>query len=151
LEITVSARPQPQSPFKPYLRYFLVDGEDPLERLMTMPAEEFDNLPYGAVLLDVDARIVKYNRTEGEITNRDWRVMKGRQFFTELAVCGVGPHFHGRFKQACLSTTYDEIFPYVFHYQMPETSMLVRIVLDPTSDGTYKGVWVLVRRMMPEP
>jgi photoactive yellow protein len=135
---------------RPYLRYFTVNGSDPIDQLATMHGQEFDALPYGAVLLDSEAKILRYNKTEGEITGRDWRVMNGRSFFTELAVCGVGPHFHGRFKQACLSAAYDEIFPYVFHYQMPETCMLVRMALDPTSDPAKKRIWVLVRRMMPE-
>ncbi len=135
---------------RPYMRYFAINDTDPLHKLSKMGAEEFDTLPYGAILLDSEAKILKYNKTEGEITGRDWRVMNGRSFFTELAVCGVGPHFHGRFKQACLSASYDEIFPYVFHYQMPETCMLVRMALDPTADRLKKRVWVLVRRMMPE-
>jgi photoactive yellow protein len=134
----------------PYLRYFLVDGQDPLPRLATMPDSEFDTLPYGAVLLNSEAKIVRYNKVEGEITNRDPKAVLGRQFFIELAVCGVGPLFHGRFKQAALAAKYDEIFPYVFHYQMPETAMMVRMATDPTA-SRERRVWVLVRRMMPAP
>lgn len=145
---TISARSKSGLP--PFIRYFAVDGEDPLDRLYKMPDEEFNSLPYGAILLDTNATIIKYNRTEGEITGRDYKAVLGRQFFTELAVCGVGPHFHGRFKQACLSAQYDLVFPYVFHYQMPETSMLVRMAIEPRSTGTKKAIWVLVRRMMPD-
>ena len=36
-----------------------------------MPQAEFDDLPMGAVLLNDKAKIIKYNRTEGELTNRD--------------------------------------------------------------------------------
>jgi photoactive yellow protein len=135
---------------RPYLRYFTVEGQDPIHKLATLPEKDFNALPYGAVLLDSEGKILKYNKTEGDITGRDWRVMNGRVFFTELAVCGVGPHFHGRFKQACLAAEYDEIFPYVFHYQMPETSMLVRVAIDPQSANSKKKIWILVRRMMPE-
>jgi photoactive yellow protein len=136
-----------------FIKYFHVHGEDPLNRMHTMKDDEFDTLPYGAVLLNSDAVIMRYNKTEGDITGRNYKAVLGKKFFLELATCGVGPLFHGRFKQAMLASHYDEIFPYVFHYQMPETSMLVRMTLAPVMPkefGNGVGVWVFVRRMMPQ-
>jgi photoactive yellow protein len=136
-----------------YIKYFHVHGEDPIGRMHEMKDDEFDELPYGAVLLNTDATIMRYNKTEGEITGRNHKAVIGKKFFLELATCGVGPLFHGRFKQSMLASRYDEIFPYVFHYQMPETSMLVRMVLAPVMPKQYGGgvgVWVFVRRMMPQ-
>lgn len=135
---------------RPYLRYFIHNGHDPSGFVDRMNDEQLDALPYGALLLSHEAKIIRYNRTEAEITGRSQQAVIGRNFFLELAVCGVGPHFQGRFKNALLSNQFDEIFPYVFHYQMPETVMLVRITLGPIITGN-RCVWVFVRRMMPQP
>jgi photoactive yellow protein len=133
---------------RPYFRYFMIQGQDPAQYVDRVSDEELDELPYGAILLSHEARIMRYNKAEAEMTGRDQYGVKGRNFFIELAVCGLGPHFQGRYKQALLSAQYDEVFPYVFHYQMPETVMLVRITSGPVIQG-YRTVWVFVRRMMP--
>ena len=135
---------------RPYLRYFIVKNQDPSTTVNRMSDEQLDGLPYGAVLLSSDAEILRYNRTEAEITGRSQRAVIGRNFFLELAVCGVGPQFQGRYKKALLANEYDEIFPYVFHHQMPETMMLVRMTSGPMVSGK-RCVWVFVRRMMPKP
>jgi photoactive yellow protein len=146
--------PQVQPPShdgaRPYLRYFLVQGQDPAGVVDRLQDDQLDELPYGAILLSNEARILRYNRAEAEMTGRDQFGVMGRNFFIELAVCGLGPHFQGRYKQALLAAQYDEIFPYVFHYQMPETVMLVRITSGPIVNG-LRTVWVFVRRMMPQP
>jgi photoactive yellow protein len=144
------ALPQPvmQVGVRPYLRYFQIQRQDPAQMVDRITDEQLDGLPYGAILLSNEAKILRYNRAEAEMTGRDQFGVKGRNFFIELAVCGLGPHFQGRYKQALLAAQYDEIFPYVFHYQMPETVMLVRITSGPVINGT-RTVWVFVRRMMP--
>jgi photoactive yellow protein len=135
---------------KPYLRYFLVEGTDPFANVDRMSDAQLDTLPFGAILVGSDGLILRYNRTEAEITGRDQRSVLGRNFFLELAVCGVGPLFQGRYKQALLASQFDEIFPYVFHYQMPETVMLVRVTTGPMLKSG-RSVWIFVRRMMPSP
>jgi hypothetical protein len=42
---------------------------------------------------------------------------------------------------------YDEIFPYVFYHEMPETAMLVRMTLSRVIGE--RSMWVMVRRIMP--
>ncbi len=108
----------------------------------------FDDLPIGAVLLDGKANIIKYNRTEGELTNRDPNQVLGLNFFLSLAVCGVTEHFQGRFKTAIKAMSYDQIFPFVFFHEMPETPMMVRMTKSHVVNGV-PHVWILVRRMMP--
>jgi photoactive yellow protein len=131
-----------------YRAFFRVDGHDVLDTIDGLDAPAFDGLPIGAVLLDQRARIVRYNRTEGELTNRDPASVLGLSFFLDLAVCGVSQHFQGRFKEAVKALSYDTIFPYVFFHQMPETMMLVRMA-KPRVAMASPHVWVLVRRVMP--
>jgi hypothetical protein len=72
----------------------------------------------------------------------------GAGFFLELAVCGMSEQFQGRFKGALKAMSFDQIFPFVFFHEMPETPMMVRIT-KPRVPLASPHVWVLVRRMMP--
>ena len=64
-----------------YQQFFHIAGRDVMETLDRMPQAEFDDIPIGAVLLNDKAKIIKYNRTEGELTNRDPRQVMGAGFF----------------------------------------------------------------------
>jgi photoactive yellow protein len=134
--------------FKKYQEFFHVDGKDVMDTLDRLPPAQFDDLPIGAVLLNEKARIIRYNRTEGELTNRDPKRVMGAGFFLELAVCGVSEQFQGRFKSALRAMSYDQIFPFVFFHEMPETPMMVRMT-KPRVQMESPHVWVLVRRIMP--
>lgn len=127
---------------------FHVDGIDVMDTIDKLDAPTFDNLPFGAVLLNDKAKIIKYNRTEGELTNRDPSQVIGANFFLSLAVCGVSDQFQGRYKAAVKAMNYDQIFPYVFFHEMPETPMMVRMT-KPRVTATEPHVWILVRRIMP--
>jgi photoactive yellow protein len=138
----------PSELLEKYQNFFNVEGRDVMETIDKMVPADFDDLPIGAVLLNDKAKIVKYNRTEGELTNRDPNQVLGAGFFLELAVCGMSEHFQGRFKSALKAMSYDQIFPFVFFHEMPETPMIVRIT-KPRVPMATPHVWVLVRRVMP--
>lgn len=137
----------PSELLEKYKNLFQVDGHDVMDTIDKLAKPEFDDLPIGAVLLNDKARIVKYNRTEGELTNRDPSQVIGMNFFLSLAVCGVSEQFQGRFKSAVRAMSYDQIFPYVFFHEMPETPMMVRIT-KPRVPTSVPHVWILVRRIM---
>lgn len=138
----------PNEILEKYQQFFYVGGVDVMQTLDALTPPEFDDLPIGAVLLNDKARVVKYNKTEGELTNRDHRQVLGSGFFLELAVCGMSEQFQGRFKAALRAMSYDQIFPFVFFSGMPETPMMVRIT-KPRVKMPAPHVWVLVRRIMP--
>jgi photoactive yellow protein len=131
-----------------YQQFFQVSGQDVMDTIDRLPPAAFDDLPLGAVLLNDKAKIVRYNRTEGELTNRDPRQVIGAGFFLELAVCGVSEQFQGRYKSALKAMSFDQIFPFVFFHEMPETPMMVRMT-KPRIAMASPHVWILVRRMMP--
>jgi photoactive yellow protein len=130
-----------------YQRFFQIQGHDAPQVLDMLSESQLDQVPFGAIKLDKDAKILRYNRVEGEITGRDPRAVMGRNFFLDLAACGVGPLFWGRFKQGIMKPSYDEIFPYVFYHEMPETAMLVRMTQSRVIGE--RSMWVMVRRIMP--
>ena len=131
-----------------YKNLFQIDGIDVMDNIDKLNKTSFDDLPIGAVLLNDKAKIVKYNRTEGELTNRDPSQVIGMNFFLSLAVCGVSEQFQGRYKAALKAMNYDQIFPFVFFHEMPETPMLVRMT-KPRVVTSEPHVWILVRRLMP--
>ena len=137
----------PSELLQTYKNFFQINGVDVADTLDKLTKPAFDNLPIGAVLLDSRAQIIKYNRTEGELTNRDPNQVIGMNFFLSLAVCGVSDQFQGRFKAAVKAMSYDQIFPYVFFHEMPETPMMVRIT-KPRVVTPEPYVWILVRRIM---
>lgn len=131
-----------------YQQFFNVAGRDVMETIDGLSSAQLDDLPIGAILLNDKAKIVKYNRTEGELTNRDPKQVIGAGFFLELAVCGMSEQFQGRFKGALKAMSFDQMFPFVFFHEMPETPMMVRMCKPRVAMGS-PHVWVLVRRMMP--
>jgi photoactive yellow protein len=129
-------------------KLFHCDGRDVADIVDDLDGPQFDQLPMGAILLDSKARILRYNLTEGELTNRSPSAVISANFFLDLAVCGVSDQFQGRFKEAARALEYDQVFPYVFHHKMPESSMLVRMT-KPRKASKEGAVWVFVRRIMP--
>jgi photoactive yellow protein len=130
-----------------YQRFFQIQGQDAAQYLDMMTDAQLDQVPFGLIKLDPNAKIMRYNRVEGEITGRDPKYVIGRNFFLDLAACGVGPMFWGRFKQGIMKPSYDEIFPYVYYHEMPETAMLVRMTLSRVVGE--RAMWVMARRIMP--
>ena len=49
-----------------------------LESIGRMNEQELDGLPFGAIRLDKDGKILSYNTAEGKITGRDPKVWSGR-------------------------------------------------------------------------
>lgn len=137
----------PSELLEKYKNLFQVEGVDVMNTLDKLAKPAFDDLPIGAVLLNDKAKIIKYNRTEGELTNRDPNQVIGMNFFMSLAVCGVSEQFQGRFKSALKAMNYDQIFPFVFFHEMPETPMMVRMT-KPRVATAEPQVWILVRRIM---
>ena len=108
-----------------------------------MTAEEIDNLPFGAIQLDAQGRILFYNIAEGDITGRNPRDMVGKNFFQDVAPCTNTPAFHGKFAAGVASGDLNARFEYVFDYNMRPTKVWVHMKKAITGD-TY---WVLVKRL----
>src|ERR1700729_3121179 len=65
----------------------------------TLPEEEFNSLPFGAIQLDEEGRILRYNAFESKLSGIARDKALGKHFFTELAPCTDVKEFHGRFKE----------------------------------------------------
>jgi len=103
--------------------------------------EEFDQLPFGAIQLDEEGRILRYNGYESELSGIHKQNAIGKHFFRELAPCTDVREFHGRFKEGVARKQLYEKFSYHFAFRRNPTDVTVTLFY---SDIT-KSVWVFVR------
>ena len=74
-------------------------GSNDIEnKLASMNKDQFDDVAFGAIQLDENGTIIKYNAAEGDITGRDPEAVVGKNFFTDVAPCTNSKEFKGKFK-----------------------------------------------------
>lgn len=112
-----------------------------LESIDRMSEQELDGLPFGAIRLDREGKILSYNMTESKLTGRDPKRVIGRNFFTEVAPCTNVQSFAGRFREGVAKGEMHVIFPYRFDFQMAPRDVTVTLFYSKQT-GT---AWVFVR------
>ena len=105
--------------------------------------KDFNKLAFGAIELDSNGNVLKYNAAEGAITGRDPASVIGKNFFRDVAPCTATPKFKGVFEAGVKSKDLNTIFEYVFDHQMKATK--VRVHMKMSISG--KSFWVLVQRI----
>lgn len=122
---------------------FVKFGEDSIEnQLAKMTNNQIDDLSFGAIQLDKDGTILKYNNAEGEITGRNPKDVIGKNFFNDVAPCTKSPEFHGKFKEGVAQNNLNVMFEYEFDYKMQPTKVKVHMKKALASDS----YWVFVKR-----
>ncbi|HEX8255737.1 MAG TPA: photoactive yellow protein [Thermoanaerobaculia bacterium] len=112
-----------------------------LEKIDRMSEQELDELPFGAIRLDKEGKILSYNMTESKLTGRDPKRVIGRNFFNEVAPCTNVQGFAGRFREGVAKGDMHVIFPYRFDFQMAPRDVTVTLFYS-VQTGT---AWVFVR------
>ena len=119
-------------------------GRNDIENVLARLSDaEIDRLPFGAIELDADGKILRYNTTESGITGRSKESVLGRNFFREIAPCCNTPIFQGVFEQGVRTGRLDTIFSYVFDYKMNPTRVKIHMRKAMATE-TY---WVFVKRL----
>ena len=111
------------------------------QRIDSLTEGEFDDLPFGAIKLDADGRVLKYNLYESKLAGRDPEEVIGRNFFTEVAPCTNVQEFAGRYRQGMAEGKLDTTFPYRFVF--PTRVVDVEITLILNHEG--ESAWVFVK------
>ncbi len=70
-----------------------------LQRAIGMSEDELDALPFGAIVIDVEGTIRRYNAFEAQISQLDPKRVIGRNFFRDIAPCTAVLAFEGRMKE----------------------------------------------------
>ncbi|NMO23032.1 PAS domain-containing protein [Pyxidicoccus fallax] len=110
------------------------------ERLKGMSPEEFDRLPFGAIKLDGEGRVVAYNAAEAALARRERKATLGRRFFEEIAPCTNTASFRGRL-DALVERGGEATERFDFKFLFPWGARDVRIRLMVLRDGSR---WVFV-------
>lgn len=119
-------------------------GGDTIENsLAKMSDAQLDKVAFGAIELDKNGTVLKYNAAEGDITGRAPKDVIGQNFFSSVAPCTNRPEFKGRFDEGVKSGSLNTMFEYVFDYKMKATKVKVHMKKALTGD-TY---WVFVKRL----
>ncbi len=119
-----------------------------LEAVLEMPAERFDELPFGAIVIDPDGTIVSYNEYEARLSLLARERVLGRNFFRDVAPCTAVREFEGRLRTFLRSDdTVSEKFDYLFLF--PHGAVAVEITF---LRLRKKGqILIAVERAAPDP
>ncbi|WP_017431221.1 photoactive yellow protein [Vreelandella jeotgali] len=119
-------------------------GSDDVENtLSSMSENQLDDLAFGAIEVDAQGKILRYNAAESDITGRASSDVIGKNFFREVAPCTDRPEFRGRFEEGVRQDNLSTMFEYVFDYRMTPTKVRVHMKKAISGD-TY---WIFVKRL----
>jgi len=87
-------------------------------RLVDIPLERLDELPFGAIVVDYDGMIVAYNQYEARMARQERDAVVGKNFFRDVAPCTGVQAFEGRMRNFLtlpdsVSESFDYFFPFV--------------------------------------
>ncbi len=118
-------------------------SDDIANTLARLDDKKLDELAVGAIELDRNGTVLRYNAAEGAITGRNPADVIGKNFFTEVAPCTASPEFQGRFRQGVSSDDLNTLFEYVFDYKMQPTKVKVHMKKALVGDS----YWIIVKRL----
>lgn len=105
---------------------------------------EVNNLMYGAVELDAEGTILRYNQAEAELTGRRPEEVIGRNFFNDVAPCTRSNEFSGRFFEGVKTGEFNAAFEYMFDHEMEPTRVRI-IMIKSVARDSY---WLLIKRKL---
>jgi photoactive yellow protein len=112
-----------------------------IEKVSALPEEKLNELPFGAIRLDKEGRIMSFNKYEADLTGRDPNRVVGKNFFTQVAPCTNVKAFAGRYREGVEKGNLHAVFPYRFDFEMAPRDVTVTLFY---SRNTEQG-WVFVR------
>lgn len=119
-------------------------GKDDIDNALSkLSGKQIDELAFGAIQLDGQGKVLRYNAAEAEITGRHASAVIGTNFFRDVAPCTNTARFKGVFEAGVRSGNLNTMFEYVFDYKMTPTKVKIHMK-KAISDGTY---WIFVKRL----
>lgn len=107
----------------------------------TLTEQELDKLPHGAIQLDPNGRILKFNLYESSLANLSKADAVGRNFFTEVAPCTNVQDFYGRFRRGVEDKRLHEKFRFHFAFRQNPRDVTVTLFYSDVTDS----FWVFVQ------
>jgi photoactive yellow protein len=116
-----------------------------LSRVEQLTREELDQLPFGMIQLDATGRILKFNRTEGQLARLRPDRQIGLNFFSDVAPCTRVKEFHGRFLEGVGRKQLYETFGFTFDFAHGKREVAVSLMYSAATES----VWVLISQQIP--
>jgi photoactive yellow protein len=111
------------------------------EKIDSLTPEEVDMLPFGAIELDTNGTILKYNDFESAFAGVPKSSAIGKNFFTEVAPCTNVQGFHGLFEKGVAARQLHETFHYHFAFKHNPCNVTITLLYSEITNT----VWVFVR------
>lgn len=128
------------------MRIVKFDSENVANQLAGMTDDAIDELSFGAIEVDGEGKILRYNAAEGDISGRDPSEMVGKNFFKEVAPCTDTEEFEGRFRKGVESGQLNVQLSYTFDHRMKPTQVRVKMQKAPQGDDYWNTYWIFVKR-----
>jgi photoactive yellow protein len=109
------------------------------QELRGMSRDEFDHLPFGAILLDRDGNIHAYNQWESRMSRRSPEQVVGRNFFTDVAPCTNVEAFRGQLDSMRPEIRNTHVFDYHFNFPWGRRAVRIRFLVE-----SMDARWVFV-------
>jgi photoactive yellow protein len=119
------------------------DANAVIERIQVkdLTEVELEQLPFGAIQLDTNGRILRYNGFESKLSGIHKNRALGKHFFTELAPCTNVKEFYGRFQEGVARKRMHEKFRYHFSFKKNPIDVTITLFYSDLTDS----IWVFAR------
>lgn len=117
-------------------------GAQDIDNILSREPQRAEYLPFGAVMLDRNGTIVRYNKAESVIASRVPGDVMGKNFFNDVAPCAKGKQFHGEFLKFHQTGQINVMFDYKFAYKGANVAVKIHMKAQP--DGQH--CWLFVKR-----
>jgi photoactive yellow protein len=107
----------------------------------SLNTHQLDSLPFGAIQLDREGKILQYNRYESELARVEQSRAIGKNFFSEIAPCTNVKEFQGRFKEGVANQHLFETFKYHFPFKIEPRNVSVTLFYSKITET----IWVFIR------
>ena len=104
-----------------------------------LTVEELDSIPYGVVQLDLNGRVLSYNRAEADNVGVMPRPL-GLHFFYDVAPSANVPEFYGKFLEGVAEERLDDTFSFTYSC----ASMPRRVMIRQYFSARTGSVWLFV-------
>lgn len=118
-------------------------GADDLENRLATDPSRAELLPFGAIMVDQQGKVLRFNRVESGISGRTTADVVGKNFFNDVAPCAKGQIFYNHFFKAVADGQVNTMFDYQFDYKMEATKVRIHM----KSTDANHGIWIFIKRV----
>ena len=118
-------------------------GADDLENRLATDPSRVELLPFGAIMVDQQGNVLRYNHVESGISGRSVTDVVGKNFFNDIAPCAKGQIFYNHFFRAVADGEVNTMFDYQFDYKMNPTNVRIHM----KSADAKQGIWIFIKRV----